>query len=71
VTESSGNDFADLGLEDPEEAMAKAEIARAVSVLITAKNLTQSQAATLGEACRNEGVTSPSLPSSQQMAQVI
>ncbi|MDP2857832.1 MAG: helix-turn-helix transcriptional regulator [Bacillota bacterium] len=43
--ESSGNVFADLGVENHEEALAKAELARAISVIITRRHLTQTQAA--------------------------
>jgi predicted XRE-type DNA-binding protein len=46
-TEGSGNVFADLGLADPEEALAKAELARAIGAAITERQLTQTQAATL------------------------
>ncbi|MDO8690033.1 MAG: helix-turn-helix transcriptional regulator [Dehalococcoidia bacterium] len=45
LTESSGNVFADLGIENPEEALAKAKLARAISVIITRRDLTQTQAA--------------------------
>lgn len=43
--ESSGNVFADLGIENPEEALAKAELARQISKIIKRKKLTQKQAA--------------------------
>ena len=46
-TESSGNVFADLGVTDPEEALAKAALARAISTLIAERRLTQVQAAEL------------------------
>jgi predicted XRE-type DNA-binding protein len=46
-TESSGNVFADLGIADPEDALAKAELARAITTLIAERHLTQSQAAEL------------------------
>jgi predicted XRE-type DNA-binding protein len=46
-TESSGNVFADLGIGDPEEALAKAELARAISTLIAERHLTQGEAAKL------------------------
>lgn len=46
-TESSGNVFADLGLAEPEEALAKAELARAIGTLIAERHLTQVQAAEL------------------------
>jgi predicted XRE-type DNA-binding protein len=44
---SSGNVFADLGLPNPEEALAKAELANKISVLIRDRNLTQAKAAKL------------------------
>ena len=43
--ESSGNVFADLGLENPEEALAKSELARQIAKLIKKKKLTQIEAA--------------------------
>ena len=43
----SGNVFADLGLPNPEEALAKAELAHKIAELIRAKGLTQMQAAKL------------------------
>jgi predicted XRE-type DNA-binding protein len=43
--ESSWNVFADLGVENPEEALAKAELARQIAKLIKKKKLTQKQAA--------------------------
>ncbi len=43
--ESSGNVFADLGIENPEEALAKSEFARQIGKLIKKKKLTQKQAA--------------------------
>lgn len=43
--DSSGNVFADLGVESPEEALAKSELARQISKLIKKKKLTQKQAA--------------------------
>ena len=45
LTDSSGNVFADLGVEGPEEALAKAKLARAISMIITRRHLTQTQAA--------------------------
>src|SRR5438046_2062024 len=42
---SSGNVFADLGLDAPEEALAKAELTAKISEIIEAKGLTQSAAA--------------------------
>lgn len=44
---SSGNVFADLGLPNPEERLAKAELARQINNLIKQKKLTQSSAAKL------------------------
>jgi predicted XRE-type DNA-binding protein len=44
---SSENVFADLGLPNPEEALAKAELAHKIAVLIQERDLTQSQAAKL------------------------
>jgi predicted XRE-type DNA-binding protein len=46
-TVSSGNVFADLGLPNPEEALAKAELAHKIAVLIRERGLTQVQAAKL------------------------
>ena len=46
-TVSSGNVFADLGLPNPEETLAKAEIAHRITVLIRDKGLTQVQTAKL------------------------
>ena len=44
---SSGNVFADLGVPKPEEAWAKAELARKIGVLIVERKLTQAEAASL------------------------
>ena len=46
-TVSSGNVFADLGLPNPEELLAKAELANKITVLIRKRVLTQAQAAKL------------------------
>jgi predicted XRE-type DNA-binding protein len=46
-TVSSGNVFADLGLPNPEEALAKAELAHKITVLIQDRGLTQVQTAKL------------------------
>ena len=43
--ESSGNVFADLGIPNPEEALAKAEIVRQIHRTIKKKKLTQVRAA--------------------------
>lgn len=45
VIEGSGNVFADLGLPDAEELLAKAEMLRRISNLIESRGLTQGQAA--------------------------
>lgn len=42
---STGNVFADIGVANPEEALAKAEIARQVNRIIADQGLTQSEAA--------------------------
>jgi predicted XRE-type DNA-binding protein len=44
---SSGNVFADLGLPNAEDRLAKAELARKVSEIIVARRLTQTEAAEL------------------------
>jgi len=44
---SSGNVFADLGLPQPEDRLAKAELARKISELIAERRLTQLEAAAL------------------------
>jgi predicted XRE-type DNA-binding protein len=44
---SSGNVFADLGVPNPEEALAKAELANKIFVLIKERKLTQKKAAEL------------------------
>jgi predicted XRE-type DNA-binding protein len=46
-TISGGNVFADLGLRNPEEALAKAELANKITVLIRDKGMTQVQTAKL------------------------
>jgi len=45
IIESSGNVFADLGLPDADELLAKAELVRQISALIDERHLTQAQAA--------------------------
>lgn len=45
VEESSGNVFADMGLPDAEERLAKAGLAVRISEAIRARRLTQTQAA--------------------------
>jgi len=47
VTRSSGNVFADLGLPNPEERLAKAELALAIARAIKERGLTQRAAAEL------------------------
>ena len=42
---SSGNVFADLGVDAPEEALAKAELTAKISEIIAARGLTQQAAA--------------------------
>ncbi|HED16749.1 MAG TPA: XRE family transcriptional regulator [Gammaproteobacteria bacterium] len=44
---SSGNVFADLGFDEPVEALAKAELARRISSIIKHRHLKQTDAATL------------------------
>jgi len=46
-TVSSGNVFADLGLPNPEELLAKAELAHKIATLIQENGLTQVQSAKL------------------------
>jgi predicted XRE-type DNA-binding protein len=45
ITPSSGNVFADLGLPDAEDRLAKAELARQISAVIRERGLTQTAAA--------------------------
>ena len=47
ILESSGNVFADLGLANPEERFAKAELARKISKILAERQLTQVEAAEL------------------------
>src|SRR5437667_11589785 len=47
LEESCGNVFADLGLPNPEELLAKAELAHRIHVLIKQRKLTQRKAAEL------------------------
>lgn len=49
VHPSSGNVFADLGLANSDELLVKAELVRQISQLISTKNLTQTEAASLLE----------------------
>ncbi|MBI2954295.1 MAG: XRE family transcriptional regulator [Chloroflexi bacterium] len=49
VTESSGNLFADLELENPDDVLAKAKLAHLIGVIIARRHLNQTQtAAVLG-----------------------
>jgi predicted XRE-type DNA-binding protein len=45
VEESSGNVFADIGLSNPDERLAKADLAIRIGEAIRARRLTQTQAA--------------------------
>jgi predicted XRE-type DNA-binding protein len=45
IEESSGNVFADLGLPNPEERLAKADLAIRIAGVIRARRLTQASAA--------------------------
>ena len=45
VEESSGNVFADIGLANPEERLAKADLAIRIAAAIRARRLTQARAA--------------------------
>jgi predicted XRE-type DNA-binding protein len=45
VTESSGNVFADMGVAEPEQALAKAKLAAKIAVAIEEEELTQTEAA--------------------------
>jgi len=47
VHDSSGNIFEDLGLPNPEERLAKAELARVIRTILRERQLTQAQAAEL------------------------
>lgn len=47
IEESSGNVFADLGFPNAEEHLAKAGLVHAISQVIKARNLSQSEAADL------------------------
>jgi predicted XRE-type DNA-binding protein len=45
--ESSGNVFADLGIQDAEEMLAKAELAQKIGIILQKRRLTQVQAAAI------------------------
>jgi predicted XRE-type DNA-binding protein len=47
VQSGSGNVFADLGLENPDELLVKAELAHKISGIITGQNMTQTEVAML------------------------
>ena len=47
VTPSSGNVFADLGFDNPEEELLKAKLVRELRTIIKRRRLTQEKAATL------------------------
>ncbi len=47
VEESSGNVFADLGLKNPEELLAKAQLVQRIADIIAERKLTQARAAKL------------------------
>ena len=45
VTEGSGNVFADMGVAEPEQALAKAKLAAKIAAAIDEEKLTQTEAA--------------------------
>jgi len=45
ITPSNGNIFADLGLPNPKEALAKAQLALRIATIIKKRGLSQTQAA--------------------------
>ena len=45
IKKSSGNVFSDLGVKNPEEALVKARLAHVISEAITARGMTQADAA--------------------------
>ncbi|MEA2598188.1 MAG: hypothetical protein QOF01_4657, partial [Thermomicrobiales bacterium] len=47
VTVGSGNIHADLGFDDPDLELAKAELAREIASILEARQLTQKQAAAI------------------------
>ena len=47
IEQSSGNVFADLGLKNPEELLAKAELVQRIADIIAERKLTQVRAAKL------------------------
>ncbi|WP_009631345.1 helix-turn-helix domain-containing protein [Synechocystis sp. PCC 7509] len=46
---SSGNIFADMGLQNPEELLIKAELVRQISKIINTRKMTQTEAAQILE----------------------
>jgi predicted XRE-type DNA-binding protein len=54
VTESSGNVFADLGLANADEMLAKAEMAAKIARLLEARKLTQKALAELLDASQSD-----------------
>src|SRR6185369_7816878 len=44
VESSCGNVFADIGMPNPEEALAKAELARQINLILEARGITQMEA---------------------------
>jgi predicted XRE-type DNA-binding protein len=49
VTTGSGNVFADLGLPNPEQRLAKAQLVQRIAAVIKERELTQKQAGTILE----------------------
>jgi predicted XRE-type DNA-binding protein len=47
IEESSGNVFADIGLKNPEELLAKAQLVQRIADIIAERKLTQARAAKL------------------------
>ena len=47
IKKSSGNVFTDIGLDNPEERLAKSDLALKLAQIINSKKLSQTQAATL------------------------
>jgi predicted XRE-type DNA-binding protein len=45
VTDGSGNVFADMGVAEPEQALAKAKLAAKIAIAIEEEQLTQTKAA--------------------------
>ncbi len=45
ITPSSGNIFADLGVSNPEEAMARAQLLRRIKAIIAESSMTQTEVA--------------------------